>query len=319
MKFVFKAKNEKGEIKEGTIDAISSNAAIDVLQKNNLFPIKVAQENGTASPVTTFIKFFDSVSQKELVVFFRQMAILVEAKVPLLTALIAINEQTANRYFNKVIKEITNDIEDGMPFSDALSRHRNVFSNLSISIIRAGETSGNLKKSIEYVADNIEKNYTLVSRVRSAMIYPAVVLIVFLIIGFLMASFVLPKLTAIIKELNVRIPWYTTVVIRIGDFMSSYWWAVAIIIISFVGGILYYIKTDDGRREWDQIKIKLPIVGIIFRYIYIARFAENLGVLIAGGIPIIRALNVVSDVINNVIYEALILKRRPMKSRWAEI
>lgn len=308
MKFIFKAKNDKGEIKEGTIDAISKDAAVEVLQKNSLFPIKVALESESSSLLATFLKYFDSVSQKELVVFFRQMAILVEAKVPLLSALMAINDQTSNRYFNKVIKEITNDIEDGMPFSDALSRHRNVFSNLSISIIRAGETSGNLKKSIEYVADNIEKNYTLVSRIRSAMIYPIIVMIVFFAIGFIVVSFILPKLTAIIKEMDVRVPWYTTMVIKVGDFMAVYWWAVGLIILAFIGGFFYYIRTESGRQEWDQIKIKLPIVGLIFRYVYITRFAENLGVLISGGIPIIRALNVVSDVMNNVIYEALVLK-----------
>lgn len=308
MKFIFKAKNNKGEIKEGTIDAVSQDAAVEVLQKNNLFPIRVTQESEAVSPLATLLKYFDSVSQKELVVFFRQMAILVEAKVPLLSALMAINEQTGNRYFSKVLKEITNDIEDGMPFSDALSRHKNVFSNLSISIIRAGETSGNLRKSIEYVADNIEKNYTLVSRIRSAMIYPIIVLIVFFIIGFIVVSFVLPKLTAIIKEMDVRVPWYTTAVIKTGDFMSVYWWAVLIVIMAFIGGFFYYIRTQAGRHEWDQIKIKLPIVGVIFRYVYITRFAENLGVLIAGGIPIIRALNVVGDIMNNAIYEALILK-----------
>jgi type II secretory pathway component PulF len=195
-----------------------------------------------------------------------------------------------------------------MPFSNALENHRDVFSNLSINVVRAGETSGNLRKAVEYVAQNLEDNYTLISRVKSALMYPAIILVVFFIIGFLVVSFILPKLTFMIKEVSAEVPWYTEVVIWVGDFMNTYWWAVLIIIVAFIGGIMYYIRTDAGRIEFDRIKIRLPIVGPIFRYVYISRFAENLQVLLSGGIPIIRALTIVSSVVNNVVYEAVILK-----------
>jgi type II secretory pathway component PulF len=140
------------------------------------------------------------------------------------------------------------------------------------------------------------------------MMYPSIVLIVFFIIGFLVISFILPRLTAMIKDLNADIPWYTAVIITVGDFMSKYWWAVAFIIMGVIGSVVYYIKTPDGRKEWDQVKINLPVVGIIFRYVYIVRFSENLAVLLAGGIPIVRALDIVSTVINNSVYEAIFVK-----------
>jgi type IV pilus assembly protein PilC len=308
MKFNFKAKTKTGEIKEGVIDAASSESAVSILQKNELFPLKLESEKETGQLSKVFLKYYDRVTDKELMVFFRQLAILIEARVPIISALTAISEQTANHYFGKVLSEVINDINDGMPLSDALSRHKNVFSNITINIIRAGETSGNLKKNVDYVADNIEKNYTLVSRVRSAMMYPAIVLIVFFIIGFLTISFILPRLTEMIKSLDVEVPWYTKLVIGVGDFMSSYWWAVGIIIIGFIGGLLYYMKTPAGREEWDEIKIKIPVVGNVFKGIYMARFAENLSVLLVGGIPIIRALVIVSSVINNTLYERLFLK-----------
>lgn len=308
MKFLFKAKTKNGELKEGVIDAASSDAAVAILQKNDLYPTSIVKEEADKSVLKTVLKYYDRVTEKELVVFFRQMAILIEARVPIVASLAAISEQTINKYFVKVLKEVIADIENGLPLSDSLGKHRDVFSTLSINIIKAGETSGNLKKSIDYVADNIERNYALATRVRSAMMYPCIILVVFFIIGFLTISFILPKLTVIIKEMNAEVPWYTQIVMTVGDFMSTYWWAVAIIILGFVSGILYYIQTDNGKREWDQIKIKLPIVGVMFRYVYITRFAQNLSVLLAGGIPIIRAITITSSVINNIVYEAIFLR-----------
>lgn len=308
MKFNFKAKTQTGEYKEGTIDASSREAAVAVLQKNNFLPISLKTETQESSLSKTILKYYDQVNAKELVVFFKQLSILVETRVPIVTSLTAIKEQTNNNYFVKIIQEMVNDIEDGASFSVAMEKHKDIFSNLSINIIRAGETSGNLKKAIDYVAENIERNYTLSSRIKSALIYPSVVLVVFFIVGFLVISFILPRLTSIIKEISATVPWYTQIIITTGDFMAVYWWAVAIIIIGLISGIIYYIRTEEGKLEWDQIKIKLPIAGVLFRYVYITRFSENLAVLLRGGIPIIRALIVISDVIDNVVYKRVFLE-----------
>lgn len=309
MKFIFKAKNKNGDIKEGHIDAINGETAIDLLQKSGYFPISVKSEREGDSLSKIFYKYFDRVNDKEVMVFFRQLSILIEARVPILASLGAIKNQMDNKYFQKVVEEMINDIQDGMPLSDSLMKHKDVFSSLSINIVRAGELSGNLRKSLTYIADNIEKNYELTSKVKSAMIYPIIVLIVFFIIGFIVISFVIPKLTLMIKSMDgVVLPWYTSLVIAVSDFMAVYWWAIAIFIAGIVGSIMYYIKTEDGSREWDHIKIKLPIFGEIYKYLYVARFADNLSVLLIGGIPIIQALNIVSSVIGNVVYEKIFLK-----------
>ncbi|NTU67188.1 MAG: type II secretion system F family protein [Candidatus Moranbacteria bacterium] len=307
MRFNFKAKNSIGEIKEGVVEAASRENALAILQKNNLFPVRIdSQEKDSFSKI--FLSYYDRVSEKELVVFFRQLAVLIEAKVPIVGSLVAISEQMSNKYFNKVLDEVIRDIEDGMTLSDAFQKHPKVFSNLSINIIRAGEASGNLRKSVEYVANNIEHNYELTSRVKSAMTYPIIVFTVFLVIGFLVVTFIIPKLTAMIKSMNADIPWYTTAVIGVGDFFAAYWWAVLIVILGAVGGMLYYLNTEEGKKEFDHVKIKLPIVGVIFRYVYITRFAENLSILLTGGIPIIKALTIVSSVIGNSVYEEIFLR-----------
>jgi len=308
MKYFFRAKDKSGEIREGVIDAANEDSAMDVVQKNGLYPIIIREENANASLLKTFLSYWDRVSSKELMMFFRQLSILIEAKVPITASLLAIKEQTSNKYFQKIIEEIINDIQDGLALSDALKKHQETFSIMSINIIKAGEVSGNLRKSVSYVADNIEKNYILTSKVRSAMMYPLIVLIVFFIIGFIVISFIVPKLTLMIKGLNVAIPWYTQGLIFVSDFMNAYWWAVAIMILGFIGGLIYYLRTEAGRREWDQIKLKLPIFGEVFQQVYIARFADNLAVLLVGGIPILKALNVVSSVIGNSVYEIIFLK-----------
>ncbi len=309
MKFFFKAKNKSGLLKEGTIEAVNRDAAVEVLQKNELFPILLSEENEQGLWLRNFLKYFDSISNKELMLFFRQLAILIEAKVPIISALKAIEGQSENGYFKTVLEGIINDIQDGLPFSDALQKNKNVFSDLMINVIKSGEASGNLRKSVEYVADNIEKNYALNSKVKSALMYPMIIMIVFFIIGFIVITFVVPKLVIVIKDSGVEnIPWYTKAVISMSDFMSSFWWSILIVLIGIVGGFLYYIKTEDGKKEWDHIKLNLPIVGNIFRNLYISRFADNFAVLLAGGIPIIRAITLVSSIINNSIYQALFLK-----------
>jgi type IV pilus assembly protein PilC len=307
-KFFFKAKNETGEVREGIIESATADGALDVVQKNGLYPIIIREEGVNTPLLEKFLGYWDRVNSKELMMFFRQLSILIEAKVPITASLLAIKEQTSNIYFKKIIEEIINDIQDGLALSDALKKQRGVFSTMAINIVKAGEVSGNLRKSVSYVADNIEKNYNLTSKVKSAMMYPMVVLIVFFIIGFIVVSFIVPKLTLMIKSMDVDIPWYTSGLILFSDFMSVYWWAVAIVILGFIGGLIYYLRTEEGRLEWDQIKIKLPIFGEVFQHVYIARFADNLAVLLAGGIPIIKALEVVSSVIGNSVYEAIFLK-----------
>ncbi|MCX6765717.1 MAG: type II secretion system F family protein [Candidatus Moranbacteria bacterium] len=308
MRFIFKAKDQTGAVKKGTIESISEQAAVQALQKSNLVPIFVEQEKRTPAFIREIQRIWEGVSQRELVVFFRQLATLIEAKVPITQSLAAIEEQTTNKFLCLVIREITEDVREGMPFSESLEKHPTAFSPIMVSVVRAGEVSGNLQRAISFVADNAEKNYQLVSKIRSALLYPSFVITVAFIIGFLVITVILPKLTGIIKELDVAIPWYTRAIIFIGDFMANFWWAVLIVIVGLIGGFLYYVKTEAGKREWDQVKIKLPILGNFFRSIYLARFADNLSLMLTAGIPIVRALIIVSEVVGNSVHQSIILR-----------
>lgn len=308
MKFAFKAKNQEGQVKEGEVEAVNREAAIGVLQKENLMPFFVNEAKASPDYVKDLRRIWERASQKELSVFFRELSTLMDAKVPIVPSLRAIESQVENKYLETVTREIANDIEDGAPFSEALGKHPETFSNLVINLVKAGELSGNLQRSTTAIAENIEKSYRLTSRIRSALLYPAFVMSVTAAVGFLAVTIILPKLGAVVKDLGVELPWYTKVIIAIGDFMSVYWWAVLFVIIGAVLGFIYYIKTESGRKEWDQVKVNIPLFGKIFRYIYLARFADNLSLMLVGGIPIVRALMVISEVVNNSVYQAIILR-----------
>lgn len=308
MKFKFSAKDQKGATREGHVEAINKQFALEVLQKNGLIPLTITRAQDMPKIFKDVLRAWEGVKQKDLVILFRQLSILIEARVPISVALNTIKEQTANKYLEKIVEEIRQDIDEGSTLSDAMAKQKDTFSPLMVNMVASGEVSGNLQKSLNYLAKNIEKNYQLTSRIRGAMIYPAIVFFVFIVVGFFVVTFIIPKISMVIKEMEAEIPWYTKLVIKVGDFMSVYWWAVAIAILAMVGGFMYYIRSEKGKREWDQIKIKLPVFGKLFRYLYITRFADNFGTLLSGGIPIVRSLHIVSSVVNNYVYQVLIME-----------
>lgn len=308
MQFKFKAKTKEGDIKRGKIDAVDEKMATELLQKNNLVPINLKEIKQSESMSGAIERLTTSVNQRDLLLFYREFSTLVGAKIPIAPALRTIHDQSENAQLRTIVSEVAADVEDGMSVSEAFGKHESTFSTLAISMIRAGEVSGNLQGAIDFVAENAEQNYQLKSKIRGALMYPIFVISVAGVIGFLTMTWILPKLTSVIVELDVEIPWYTNVMIKIGDFMQAYWWAVLVVIFGIVASMIYYVKSEDGSKEWDRLKLKLPIIGTLFRYVYITRFSENLAVLLKGGIPIVRALIVVADIVDNVVYKNIILK-----------
>ncbi|NTW15291.1 MAG: type II secretion system F family protein [Candidatus Moranbacteria bacterium] len=306
MKFAFKAKNAEGIIREGVVDAESRDAASLLLQRNGLLPISLRDESGRSLVTKDLARIWEGVSRKELVAFFRQLGVLIEAKVPVTASLMAIAEETENSYFRIILKEVKDDVDDGASLSDAFAKHADVFSPLTVNLIHAGEVSGGLQHSILFVADTLERDYYLVSKIKGALYYPAFVLGVSAIIGFLVITFIIPKITVILKDFNQSLPWYTKAIIATSDFLSAYWWTVVAGVVVVVASFVYYIRTPDGKKTWDEQIFSIPIVGRIAQYVYVARLSENLGVLLNGGIPIIRSLSIVSNIVGNMAFQAVI-------------
>jgi type IV pilus assembly protein PilC len=307
MKFVFKAKTEIGQERSGIVEALSRDAAIQILQNNGLVPFSVQEEKRDVAIVRDIAKLWEGVSQKELMVMFRQLATLISARVPMVSALDTLADQSANKYLRIILKEIEDDVEDGASFSESLEKHPTVFEPLVINMLRAGEVSGTLQRAIEVVAENIEKNYQLSAKIKGALFYPAFVFSAALIIGFLVVTFILPKLTGLIRDLGVAIPWYTAALMWVGDFMQVYWWAVILVFLAACFSFYYYINTSAGQADWNRVVLNLPIFGNLMKYVYITRFAENMSSLLNGGIPIVKALTIVSDVAGNLVFREVIL------------
>lgn len=308
MKFLFKGKIASGEVREGRIEAVSQDAAVAMIRDRGMLPLLVEAEKDISFAKMDLQRIWEGVSLRELSVFFRQLSTLVEAKVSIVFSLRAIGDQTDNSYLKSALEGMAADIENGASFSDAMAKYPDIFEELMVSMVKAGELSGNLQRSVQFLADNAEKNYELNSKIKGAMFYPAFVLTFAFIIGFVVVSFVIPKLTDVFNGMNVTLPWYTKVLMNIGNFMSHYWPLVLIVLLAFIGSIVYYARTEEGRREWDIIKMRIPLFGKLFQYIYIARFSDNLSVLLEGGIPIVRALIIISEVVNSSAYEAVILR-----------
>lgn len=309
MKFLFRAKTQLGEVREGTVEAVDVETAAAILQRSNLIPLSLDSiEKSGFSFAQLAARYWNGVSTKEKLVFFQQLATLIEARVPITVSLKTIGEQSTNSFFRALLREMASDIDDGMPFSEALAKHPDIFDSLSVNMIRAGEVSGSLHNAISFVAENTDKNYQLSAKIKGALYYPSFVLLIAFIIGFLVVTFILPKITLIIKDMNVPVPWYTSVLIGVGDFMNAYWWAVLIVLALAVMGVIYYIKTAEGRKELEVILLKLPVVGTLAKNVYVTRFAENFSSLLESGIPVVKSLQIVSEVIGNHVYKEVILK-----------
>lgn len=306
MKFVFRARSNEGELREGAVEALDIQVAAQILERNGLVPIFLHVEKKTPFLVKSFRKIWEGVSPKEVMNFFQQLSVLIDARVPIVSALHTISEQQENEYLRIILKEIAENVEDGMVFSDAIRQYPDIFDVLTVNIIHAGEISGELQRSIDIVMENTSKSYELSNKIKSALYYPVFVLGAALIIGFLVITFIVPKLTQMIKDLNAPVPWYTVLIMRISDFMNTYWWAVILVVGVLAGGLWYYFKTESGRKELEVILLRIPIISTLLRNIYLARFADTLGTLLNGNIPVVRSLLIVSQVIGNHVYAKVV-------------
>jgi type IV pilus assembly protein PilC len=306
MKFAYKAKDKEGKNQSGVVLAVDKNKAEALLMENGLAVFSLEEQGENL--FEKYNPFGKSVSSKDLVLFSRQLATLISARVPIIQALRILQEQVANQYLLGIIGDLITAVENGDSLSDAMAKHENVFGNVYISMVMSGEMSGSLDKSLVYLADQLEKNYALQGKVKSAMTYPIFVLSALIIIGLLMFKFVLPNLTSVLEEQGGTLPPISVALIAFTKFFNKFWWLVLLVLAGGILGGRFYVRTTAGRYVWDSMKIHFPIIGDIFKKIYLARFSTNLGTLVVGGIPIIKSLQIVAEIINNVVYRDIILE-----------
>ncbi|MEK7580531.1 MAG: type II secretion system F family protein [Patescibacteria group bacterium] len=222
MRFLYKAKTLDGETVEGKLEALSQQGAVDFLINKGLVILSL-EENKGGGIFSLKIKIGTGVREKDMVLFARQLSVMVGAGLPLVSALDVISKQTTNYSFKDVILNITDNVRGGARLSSALDKYKNIFSSFYINMIRAGETSGKLDEVLTYLADEQEKNYDLISKVKGAMTYPIFILVMVAVVAFGMMTFVVPKLTSILTEAGVALPLPTRILIATSNFSSKYW------------------------------------------------------------------------------------------------
>ena len=288
------------------VQANSEAEAAKVIIAEGLAPLEIKPLGASNSGPS---KFRNRISTKQKIVFSRQMSTLINAGLPLVQSLRNVGDQTENKTFKIVISKIISDVEGGSSLSEALAKHPKVFNNIYINLIAAGEVSGNLDKALERIAFQQEKDAEIISKVRGAMAYPAIVILVMIgVIGFMVVK-VLPQVKVIYDDLpGATLPLLTRVMLAISDFTINYWWVVIIVFVGLVFATTRYARTGPGKEVIDKIKIKAWPFGPLFMKVYMARFARTGTTLVASGVPLIQVLEVVAQSINNVHVERSIKK-----------
>ncbi len=301
MKFSYKARTKEGELQVGNVEAGNREGAANVLLSHGLFLLSLEPLEDLRWYGRIF-EFFRRAKAVDIMVFTRQFATLLASQVPLSDSLANLYRQTTHPVLKEAAAEVAGDVDAGFSLSQALERHSSVFSEFYVNMVKSAEITGRLSEVLSFLADYLEKQATLVAKVKNALIYPVLVIVLFIAVVIIMVSFVLPQITPIFEEAGVELPAFTQAFLSVGVFIGDWWWAVGLIFLIFVLTIIDYFQTKEGKVVLDELSLRLPVVGPLFQKLYIARFAESSRVLIKGGLTIPQAIEISSHTISNAVY-----------------
>ena len=295
--YIYTAKDLKtGETIKAEVQADTQQAAAKVLIAQNLFPITIVDKSASS---LSKIPFLNRVSTRDLIIFTRQLSTLINAGLPLVQSLRNVDNQITNKTLKQATGDIITTIEGGTSFSEALRHHPQIFNDIYVYLVAAGETSGTLDKVLERLADQQEKDAAIVRKIRGAMIYPVIVVVVIIaVIVFLLVT-LLPQVSALYQSLNQTLPLLTRIMVGMSHFVLKFWWLVLVAAGAGIYALTRYLKTTPGQRVLDKIKLKVPIFGTLFEKVYMARFARTMSTLLSSGIPMLEGMAVTKRAIKN--------------------
>ena len=298
-RFKYRAKDKStGKVVKGDIQAEDERAAGHLLIEQGYIPQSLVEEG------TGLLGNTDRVTNKDRITFTRQLATLIGAGLPLATSLRTVIEQTQARGMKKIAEEILINVESGKSLHESFALHPEVFNGVYLALIKAGEASGTLDLALKRLAEQEEKDAAMLSKIRGAMVYPGIILVVVLgVLAFMMTT-VVPQVRQLYDDMGETIPGITQVLVDISDFFGNFWWLVLIILAGVVAGCIYAVKrTPAGRKVMDSIKIHVPIFGGLFRKLYVSRFARTAEMMLATGVPMLDSVAIAIDATNNVVVE----------------
>lgn len=303
MLFNYKTIDDKGVEQTGSIDAVNVDVAISSLQRRGLIISSIKSEEDSQSFLKKDINLFNRVSVKEVVILSRQMATLFESQVSALRIFRMLASESENKALQKVLVDISDDLQGGSSISNSLSKHPKVFSNFYVNMIKSGEESGKLDQTFGYLADYLDRNYAINSKAKNALIYPAFVVFTFITVMILMLTIVIPKVSGVLSDAGQAIPIYTQIVLDISNFFVDYGIYLAVFLIIGGYGLYQFSKTPAGELSFGEFRLSVPYIGTLYKKLYLSRIADNINTTLVSGIPMVKVLELTASIVDNKIYE----------------
>ncbi|MEN9560742.1 MAG: hypothetical protein RIQ56_15 [Candidatus Parcubacteria bacterium] len=304
--FAYTALDAEGKQREGTIDAVNIDLAINALQRRGLIISKIDPVEDQKSLFSQRISIFDRITNADLVMLSRQITTLFEAQVSALRAFRLLASEARTPKLGDRLTAIANDIQSGSSISAALSKHPDTFSAFYVSMVRAGEESGKLDETFAFLADHMDRNYELTSKARNALVYPAFIMLTFVVVMTLMMTVVIPNLAEMLTQVGQETPVYTKIVIGISHFLQKYILLILVLLALGLGFLYRYGQTEAGQMLFSRARLDTPAIGNIYQKIFLSRIADNLATMLKSGIQILRGLEITGNVVEDPVYKKVL-------------
>lgn len=308
-KFKYSARDTSGKIVNGDMEAKDAGAVTDILHDRGLIVVTIKEAFGLDWEKLAEINI-GGVPMKDKVIFMRQMATMVGAGLPLTRALEIMVQQASNPMFKRVQKEVLSAVQSGKSFADSFREQSDVFDDITLNLIEAGEESGNLETILERLATELEESKSLGDKLRSAMIYPIIILVIIIAVMVLMMLVLVPSMAEIYGDFGAQLPLVTRILMSMSDFFLKFWWAILVVIAVVVIGMKYYLDTKKGKRNFDKLVLKIPVIGAIITKIQLSQFTRLLALLLGSGLSIMKALELTAQSLKNEMFRDTVMSAK---------
>ena len=304
--FNYTALDEQGATQTGTVEAVNIDLAIGALQRRGLVISSIDPAEAERSIFQYNIPFFERIKPNDVVMVSRQITVLFEAQVSALRAFRLLAAEARTPQLADRLTQVANDIQSGSSIAAALARQPDVFSPFYVNMVRAGEESGKLDETFQFLADYLDRNYELTQKAKNALVYPAFIVFTFVVVMTLMLTLVIPRLGAMLAEVGQEVPIYTRVIVGASNFLADY--ILLILILLGIGGVFMYrySRTENGQAFLSRARLQIPIVGLIYQKLFLSRMSDNLATMLKSGIQALRGLEITSTVVGDITYEKIL-------------
>lgn len=317
MKFKYKVFNSNSQMIEGVMDSASKDDLISKLQGEGNIIVSVEESQSEFSS-TWLEKLTERITEKDVVIASKQLATLISGGIQALRTFRLMASESPSKALGKRFTIIADDIQSGIPVYKALARHPDIFNNFYVSMVHAGEESGKLREVLEYLADYLDRNYQLIQKTKKALTYPTFVIFTFIVVMLIMSIFVLPKLAELLTQQGQTLPTYTQFIVDFSHFVLGYWWMILPGLALLGYYLVTYIKTPNGQAYFDNFKLRVPALNQLYKKLYLSRMADNIETMLASGVPIVQALQITSEVVDNYVFRKM-LERVESKVRQGKL